>query len=807
MFKNYLKTAYRNLVKNKFYTAINIIGLAVGIATCLLILLYVSDELSFDRYNTKAERIYRVNNEIKFGDNHIDLAVAPSLMGTTMVKEIPEVEQYTRIQWHTGLLIKKGNENLSEDRVAYGDSTLFDIFTIPMISGDPKTALREPHSLVISEKIAKKYFNNVDPVGKQMIVNDSLNYKITGVFRNIPSQSHFNFDIFVATSENPYSRDDNWLSENWNTYILVKKNTNITKLNTEINAMMDRYVGPELQGVVNMSLDQFKKNGGYVRASLTPLTSIHLHSNKTGELGGNGNMQFIYIFSAIALFILLIACVNFMNLSTARSFNRAKEVGVRKVLGSLRKNLIQQFLAESVLISFIALIFAVMIASLLLPYFNQLSGKTIQANTIIQPGMIFSLVVLMLIVGLLAGSYPAFFLSSFQPIAVLKGKLATGFKSSWLRNALVVVQFVITIVLIIGTMVIFNQLNYIRATDVGYNRNQVLVINGTTVLGDQAITFKNELLGITGIQNATVTGYLPTDYERSSDAFFTSPALDPKSAISMQIWSVDENYIPTMGMKMLDGRNFSLQFPTDSTGIIINEAAAKFLNSKEILNRKLYSIADFKTKKTIEYHIIGVVKNFNFNSLHDLITPLALNFGKNNDNISVRVDASHIPTIIPEIKSKWKTLAAGQPFDYGFMDEQFNRIYNIEQQTGRISITFSVLAIVIACLGLFGLVTYAAEQRTKEIGIRKVLGANVPVIVSMIIKDFLKLVVIASVFAFPIAWWGMNKWLLNFAYRVNIGWWIFIVAALIAVAVTLVTISYQAIKAAVSNPVNSLRSE
>lgn len=807
MLKNYLKTAYRNLVKNKFYTAINIVGLAVGIATCLLILLYVSDELSFDRYNTQAQRIYRVNNEIKFGDNHVDLAVAPSLMGTTMVKEIPEVEQYTRIQWHGSLLIKKGNENLREDHVAYGDSTLFEVFTLPMISGDPKTALREPHSLVISEKIAKKYFNSIDPVGKEMIINDSLNYKITGVIRNIPSQSHFNFDIFVATSENPYSRDDNWLSENWNTYILVKKNANFNKLNTEINAMMDRYVGPELQGVVNMSLDQFKKSGGYVRASLSPLTSIHLHSNKTGELGGNGNIQFVYIFSAIALFILLIACVNFMNLSTARSFNRAKEVGVRKVLGSLRKNLILQFLAESVLISFIALIFAVVIAYLLLPYFNQLSGKTIKVDTIFQPGMIFSLVILMLIVGFLAGSYPAFFLSSFQPIAVLKGKLVAGFKRSWLRNALVVVQFVITIVLIIGTMVVFNQLNYIRATDVGYNRNQVLVINGTSVLGDQAVTFKNELMGITGVQNATITGFLPTDYERSSDAFFTSTALDPKSAISMQIWSVDENYIPTLGMKMLDGRNFSPQFPTDSSGIIINEAAAKFLNTKETLNRKLYTITDFKSKKTNEFHVIGVVKDFNFYSLHYLVTPLALSFGKNNDNISVRVDASNTPSVISAIKTKWKTLASGQPFDYGFMDEQFNSIYNAEQQVGRISITFSVLAILIACLGLFGLVTYAAEQRTKEIGIRKVLGANVPVIVGMIMRDFLKLVIIASVFAFPIAWWGMNKWLQNFAYRVDMGWWIFLIAALIAVAVTLITISYQAIKAAIANPVTSLRSE
>lgn len=808
MLKNYIKTAFRNLVKNKFYTSINIVGLAVGIATCLLILLYVLDELSFDRYNKNADRIYRINNEIKFGDNQMDFAVAPAMMGTTVVKELPQVEQYTRIQWHGSLLIKKGNENLREERVAYGDSTLFEMFTLPMLAGDPKTALREPHSLVITETIANKYFNNVDVVGKELIINDSLNYKITGVIKDIPFQSHFNFDIFVATSENPFSREDNWLSENWNTYILVKRNADLNKLNTDLNKIMDRYVGPELQGVLNMTMDQFKKNGGYARASLTPLTDIHLKSNKTGELDGNGNIQFVFIFSVIAIFILLIACVNFMNLSTARSFNRAKEVGVRKVLGSLRKNLILQFLAESILISFIALLFSILIAWSLLPYFNQLAGKSIRINTIFQPGMLLSLFSLMLIVGLLAGSYPAFFLSSFQPITVLKGKLTSGFKNSWLRNSLVVFQFIITIILIIGTIVIFNQLNYIRAKDIGYNRNQVLVINGTYVLGEQATTFKNELLQISGIKRATLTGFLPTtDFDRNNDAFFTSPALDPKTAVSMQIWNVDEDYIPTLEIKFVQGRNFSLQYPTDSTGIIINEAAAKFLNIKDIQNKKLYEVDDIKTKKLNEFHIIGVIRNFNFSSLHDMITPLALRFGKNRDNIAVRVDASNIPNIISGIKSKWKVMASAQPFDCGFMDDQFNKLYTTEQQVGRISVTFAILAIMIACLGLFGLVTYAAEQRTKEIGIRKVLGANVPIIVSMIIRDFLKLVIIASVIAFPIAWWGMNKWLQNFAYRVNIGWWIFLIAALFAIIVTLATISFQAIKAAIANPVKSLHSE
>ena len=807
MFRNYFKTAFRNLLKNKFYTSINVIGLAVGLATCLLILLYVLDELSFDKYNVNADRIYRVNNEIKFGGNYFDLAQGPALMGSTMVREFPQVEQYTRIRWYGSFLVKKGNENMQEGRVGFADSTLFDVFTLPMIAGDPKTALKEYHSLVVTETVAKKYFNSTDVVGKTLRINDTGNYKITAVIKDIPKQSHFNFDFFVPMIENNGSNDDNWLSENWNTYVLLKKNIDPKLLEPQMNAMMDKYVGPELKSVINQSLDDFKKSGGYVRASLTPLTDIHLHSNKLGELDGNGNAEFVYIFSAIALLILLIACVNFMNLSTARSSNRAKEVGVRKVLGSLKKNLVQQFLTESLLISFIALIFAILVAWLLLPYFNQLAGKDIHASTLFQPKMLLSLVVLMLVVGLLAGSYPAFFLSSFQPIDVLKGKLAAGFKRSWLRNALVVFQFIISIILIFGTVVIYNQLNYIHNKDVGFNRNQVLIIQHTDALRDQGTTFKNELLQISGVQNVTMSGYLPVNFNRSNDAFFTSPALAQETAISMQNWVVDENYIPTLNIKLLQGRNFSPQYLTDSTAIIINDAAAKFLATKDLMNKKLYEIKDMNTKALNEYRIIGVMKNFNFSSLRDVVTPLALKLGKDNGNISVRINSSDIPNVLAQIKNKWKAIASSQPFDYSFMDEDFNKLYTAEQRTAQIFITFAVLAILIACLGLFGLVTYAAEQRTKEIGIRKVLGANVANIVTMISKDFLKLILIASVIAFPGAWWAMHKWLQDFAYRVNISWWIFALAAVIAVLIALLTISFQSIKAAVANPVKSLRTE
>ncbi|HVX25706.1 MAG TPA: ABC transporter permease [Parafilimonas sp.] len=814
MFRNYFKISFRNLRKNKFYTSINIIGLAVGLATCLLILLYVLDELSFDKYNVNAGRIYRVNNEIKFGDNYFDGAQGPAAMGATMVREFPQVEQYTRIRWYGSFLVKKGNENIQEGRVGYADSTLFDVFTLPVLAGNPKTALKEYHSLVITEKIAKKYFpqdaeNNISNiVGKTMLINDTGNYKITAVIKDIPKQSHFNFDFFVPMTEDSRSNDTyNWLSENWNTYVLLKKNADVKQVEAQLNPMMNKYVGPELKSVINQDLDEFKKNGGFVRASLTPLLDIHLHSNKMGELDANGNAQFVYIFSAIALLILLIACVNFMNLSTARSSNRAKEVGVRKVLGSLKKNLVQQFLTESILISFIALVFAVVIAWLLLPYFNQLAGKDIHAAVLFQPVMLLSLVILMLIVGLLAGSYPAFFLSSFQPIDVLKGKLAAGFKRSWLRNALVVFQFTISIMLIFGTVVIYNQLNYIHSKDIGFNRSQVLTINHTDALRDQAVTFRNELQQVSGVQSATMSGYLPVNYSRSNDAFFTSPALDSKTAISMQNWVVDENYIPTLDIKILQGRNFSTQFPTDSTGIIINEAAAKFLAIKDVLNKKLYEIKDINAKTLDEWHVIGVIKNFNFSSLRDVITPLAFKLGKDNGNISVRINSSNIPDVLAQIKNKWKTIAPSQPFDYSFMDEDFNKLYETEQRTGQIFITFAVLAILIACLGLFGLVTYAAEQRTKEIGIRKVLGANVAHIVSMISKDFLKLVFIASLIAFPAAWWAMNKWLQDFAYRVSISWWIFFATGLLAVVIALATISFQAIKAAIANPVKSLRTE
>ncbi|MBA3675344.1 MAG: ABC transporter permease, partial [Chitinophagaceae bacterium] len=759
MLKNYFKIALRNLWKNKGFSFINIFGLAIGIAVCLLMMLFVIDEISYDKFNAKANRIYRVDGDVKFGGTHWILAVAPDPMGPTLKKDYPQVEQFVRFRDNGGFRIKKGNENLQENKVIYADSTLFDVFTLPMIAGDAKTALTEPKSLVITEKIARKYFNSTDVVGKIFIVNDTSNYKITGVIKNVPIQSHFNFDFFVSMSSIDESRKNNWLSNNFNTYILLKEGADPKTLESQLETVVDKYVGAWAQQFLNTSLKEFKKMGNFANYSLSPLTKIHLHSDKTAELAANGNLQYVYIFSAIGIFILLIACVNFMNLSTAHSSNRAKEVGVRKVLGSMKQNLVYQFLSESILISFIALLFAVAFAALLLPYFNQLSGKEIELGLFSKGWLIPSLLLLVFIVGLLAGSYPAFYLSSFQPVSVLKGKLATGFKSGWFRSSLVVFQFAISIILIVGTVVIYNQLQFIHNKKLGFEREHVLVIKNTYSLGDQAKSFNNELQNISGVQQVTMTGWLPTGDYRSDSPLYPEATLDQKSAISMQNWYVDETYIPTLQMQLAKGRNFSSQMPTDSSALIINEAAAKLLNFTDPLSKTLYYVTSLKNKTVKEYHIVGVVKDFNFNSLRQTVSPLALFYGEEKGSVAMRIKTGNISSLLTQVENKWKSIVPGQPFNYSFMDDDFNKIYSSEQRVGKIAMTFSILAILIACLGLFGLVTYAAEQRTKEIGIRKVLGATVSNIVAMLSKDFLKLVMIAALIAFPIAWWAMNKWL------------------------------------------------
>jgi len=807
MIKNYIKTAFRSLLKNKGFTAINVLGLALGLATCLLIVFYVFDELSYDKYNKNLDRIYRVNSDIKFGGNEKSYAVSPAPTAGALLNDFPEIEQATRFRDKGGNKVKKGNQNIQEDRMVYADPSIFSVFTLPMISGDPKTALKDPHTVVITEREAVKYFNRTNVVGQVLTFNDTAQYKITGVITNI-KQSHFNYDFFIAMPGLAESREDMWFNNNFNTYILLKPGADAAKLNSKLNAFMRAHAGPQLQSILHLTFDSFEQGGNYFRLNVTPLKDIHLKSNRVAELGMNGNIQYVYIFSAIALFILLIACVNFMNLSTARSSNRAREVGVRKVLGSPRKYLIAQFLTESIIVTLAGAIIAVLAAWALLPLFNQLSGKELAVTTQVLLYSLPILFVLVIIIGCLAGSYPALFLSGFQPIDVLKGKLASGFKGGYLRSFLVVFQFTISIFLIIGTLVIYNQLKYIQNKDLGYDREHVLVVQNTYSLGNEAQTFKQEIKQLSGVQDASLTGALPTGGFGNSNSLFKDPVPDQKNAILPQVWPVDEDYIPTLGMKMMLGRNFSGKMSTDSSGMIINETAAKMLGYANPIGQILYKPMDNQLKKLKAYHIIGVIKDFNFKSLRDNITPMVLLFDDDRGALSIRFKTANVPALVARVKSKWAAISPNQEFGYSFMDKDFESIYRSEQRIGTIFIVFTTLAIIIACLGLFGLAAYATEQRTKEIGIRKVLGARVSNIVGMLSKDFIKLVLIAIIIASPLAWLAMQKWFLQgFAYRQDISWWVLALAGLGAILIAFVTVSFQAIKAALTNPVKSLKSE
>ncbi|HZY39943.1 MAG TPA: ABC transporter permease [Mucilaginibacter sp.] len=808
MIRNYIKTAFRSLLKNKGFTFINVLGLALGLATCLLIVFYVFDELSYDRYNVNADRIYRLNYDIKFGGVQNPYAITPPVAAAALKADFAEVEATVRFLNDGGNKVKKGAQNIQEDRMVYADNSIFDLFSLPVIAGSATHALTEPHTVVVTEDIAKKYFGKTDVVGQVLTFNDTSLFKVTAVIKNIPQQSHFHFDFIMSMPTIAKGRDNSWLYNSFNTYILLRPGVNYKDLAAKLPDFLHRHAGAQLQSTLHMDFAAFEKSGNSLKFTLTPLTDIHLKSAMLDEFEPNGDITYVYIFSAIAVFILLIACVNFMNLSTARSANRAREVGVRKVLGSPRKYLVAQFLTESMVVTLVGAIIAVFAAWALLPLFNQVSGKQLTVTPQILAWLIPALLIIIVVIGCLAGSYPALFLSGFQPINVLKGKLSAGFKGGALRSVLVVFQFSISIFLIIGTLVIYTQLKYIRNKDLGYNREHILIVKDLWALGKGTNAFKQEVKQLAGVQNATLSNSLPTDnggdYTSSS---FKNQVIDQKEAVLSHQWYVDEDYIPTLHMQILAGRNFSKDMATDSSAVIINEAFEKLLGYKNPLDHFIYTPANSQLTKLNKLHIVGVVKDFNFKSLKDNVPPLVLNFQPNMGVMSIRIKTENIAGLVAQVKNEWQAVSPNQQFSYSFMDQEFDAIYRSEQRMGTIAIAFTSLAIIIACLGLFGLAAYAAEQRTKEIGVRKVLGASVSTIVTMISKDFIKLVLMSIIIATPIAWWAMQKWLQSFAYRQNIQWWVIAVAGFAAIIIAFITISFQSIKAALTNPVLSLRSE
>lgn len=806
MIKNYLKVAFRNLMRNKFYSILNISGLAIGIACCLLIVLFVTDELSYDKYYDNSENTYRLTMAGALNGSAFDLAVVGDVVGQTLMEDFPEVTNYVRFRQNGSPFIRSGEDIFKEEKYVWADQSIIDIFGLEIVSGDALSALTAPKSLLMSESAAKKYFGDEEAVGQLVEFREAKDYRVTGVYKDIPSNTHFDFDVIGSLLTLEESRRNMWMSMNFQTYVVLTPDADIAKMASLFPDMLRKYIGPEVKKFMNMEWEDMEQSGSSMAFAMQPVADIHLNSDLQGELDANGDLSYVYIFSAIAFFILLIACINFMNLATARSAHRAKEVGVRKVLGSVKSQLIYQFLAESILISFISFVLAVAIAYLALPFFNDLSAKDLEIP-FASPVFLGSMFGGVLMVGFLAGSYPAFFLSAFKPVTVLKGSLSNGMKSGALRSVLVVIQFCTSIFLVIGTLVILNQLEFIQNKNLGFDRDQVLIVNDAYLARNNVSALKTKIESFPEVKSASLSGFLPTPSNNNMNLFFNGIVPNEGTQVIMSNWTIDYEYLETLGIEVIDGRNFSRDFATDSTAIIVNEAAIKELELSgdplgQIVGTFVSNEGDIQG-----YRIVGVVKDFHYQTLKSKIGPLALQLGNSTGLLNLKVNTRDYAGLLDKLEASWMELAPNQPFETSFLDDRFNRMYDDEQRLGKIFGIFATLTIVVACLGLFGLAAYTAENRIKEVGIRKVLGANVGQIVFLLSKDMGKLVLIALLIGAPFAWYAMDIWLQGFEYRTSIGWTVFAMTALGSLLIALITMSYQSLKAAISNPVKSLRTE
>ena len=810
MFKNYIKIAWRSLKKQAFFTFLNTFGLAIGMAGALMISLYIYDELSYDKMFADADRIYRIDADIKFGGAEIKAAESAPPMAGALKRDYSQVESTVRFRTLGSMYVKKvgGETSSKENKVTYADSTFFQFFGIDLLAGNSKTALTGTNSLVLTKTAAEKYFGSTDVLGQNMLLDNSDTYTVTGVIDDMPKNSYFNeYSVFLAMAGNVASREELWGSNNYFTFVKLIPEAKVEDFQAPLQGMLERYMLPWAQKYFpGMTAESFAASGNYIRYHTIALTDIHLHSDRSSEMNATSSMQNIYILSFIGLFLIILASVNFMNLSTAHSLKRAKEVGVRKTLGSNKMNLIFQFLTESGLIAFISLIAALLITMIMLPFFNGFTGKSI-AIPFSQPLFWLLLLAATILLGLFSGCYPAFFMSRFTPVKTLKGGASESVGNGRVRNALVIFQFSISVFLIVSTLVVFQQLNFIQSKDLGFTKDQVLLINEISPLGSKTNAFKEEILKMGNVENVTLSNFYPTPSWRSDTSFFQEGTKSQENAIQMQTWDVDMDYLKTLEMDVVAGRDFNKQYASDSTAIIINEATLPILNvtAQEALGMRISEEIDMENPTY--YTIIGVVKDFHFKSLRENIGALGLHIENNAENMAVRLSGGDYSKSIAEIENIWNSMAPGQPFDYQFMDEAFYSTYNSEQKLSQIFFIFTILSIFIACLGLFGLAAFNAEKRTKEIGVRKVLGATVSQISYRLTVDFLKLVGVAILISLPLGWFAMNKWLEDFSYRIEIGLGVFVLAAVLAIVVAIVTVSYQSIKAAIVNPVKSLRSE
>lgn len=796
MLRNYLKIAVRTLLKNRAFAAINIFGLAVGIACCVLIFLYIEDELSYDRFHESADQIYRLRVERYSSNGESELTATSSApMLRAAESDIPQIDAAVRMQQQT-YLVEYEDRGFYEDKFFAVDSTFFDVFSFKLLKGDPKRALVAPFSVVLTERAAGKYFGRSDPIGQTLQIEDRA-ATVTGVVENPPSQSHFDFDMLgsfttLESLRHTPSENWNWWNLRFYTYFKLTPSADVAAVAEQIREMPSRYIGDQ------------ESNSGYRQfLYLQPLTDIHLRSSYQRELEANSQVEYVYVFGAIALFILLLACINFMNLATARSAKRAKEVGMRKVSGASRKQLMGQFLGESILVGVISVALAMILIKALLPVFNQLAFKTLSFSYLDRYGLVFALLAGGVGIGFLAGIYPAFVLSAFKPVRVLKGQVASQGGSVFFREALVVFQFVISVTLIVGAVIANTQLNYMRTADLGFDKEQILVMNtrNNQEISSRFDAFKAELEGIPDVTGVTFSSSIP-GRAQSLSVISKEQGMNV-DGMTFNILAVDEDFLDVYRMDVIEGRKFQEEMVSDETlAFMMNEAALDalgFTSAEEVIGVEL--TRQFNDSR----NVIGVVRDFHFESMKHAVAPIVLQIQPSwYQYVSVRIASENPVRAMSSIESVWGDFSVGRPMDYFFLDEEYDKLYRTEVRISGIINSFTILAIVIACLGLFALASFIAEQRTKEIGVRKVLGASTSGIVIMLTSSFTKLVLLATLISIPLAYFGSQLWLENFVYRISVGWEVFVVASVMALLIAWLTVAYQSIRAALTNPVNAL---
>jgi len=815
MLKNYFKIAWRQLKKQRLYSVINIMGLAMSIACCLLIALYIKDELNYDQHHSNVANIYRVAIDTKInvwnvdGDNYAN----PPILGKTLLAEIPEITSMARLNPHYANagsnLVRREQEksNQYEENFVYADPAFLDIFDLPLIHGSQKELLTQPNTVVITERIAEKYFRNENPVGEVLVLNDDVeqSYRVTGVIENIPAQSNFDFDFFMSMSTlSDAESNTTWVSNNYYTYVTLADEVAAGQLTEKLKAFSLKNFAPQFKEVLDIDVQNLEATGQRYNVKLQPFSEVYLYSNsRTPVFEKNGDIRYVKLFALIALFIFFIAIINFINLSTARSANRAKEVGLRKVLGSAKQQLVGQFLAESVFMGLIAFLLGGAIATIAMPFFNNLADKNL-SFPIEQPMFWATFLLTAIGSGLLAGLYPSLYLSAFKPIKVLKGTLSRGSKSGWLRSGLVTLQFAISIGLIVGTIIVYHQLSYIQNKNLGFKKEQVLLVEDTYTLGDQLRSFKEELAKLPEVISSTTSSYLPLAGGRRNGVFFKlAGTSEGQGETLMQSWAVDEDYVSTLDIQLKEGRAFNAEMPTDSQAVILNETAINNLGLTNPIGKKIAP----KGANDQQYTIIGVVEDFYFESLNKEVEGLGLFLGLSMSVVSAKVQTENMDRVLAKTEQLWKSFAPTLPFRYTFLDDRYAKMYVSEDRVGKLFSLFSLLAILIACLGLFALATFMTEQRAKEIGIRKVLGASLPNIVYQLSKNFMLPVLIGLVIAIPITYLEMSKWLENFAYRIDIQWWMFVLAGVLGIGIAFLTVGIQSVRAALANPIKALRDE